>query len=206
MGASLAAHLRNVDQVAIGFFGDGGANTGRVWEFVNLASAWRLPLVVVCENNLYAVETFVGRVMAGESIARRAEGFGLPARQVDGQDVAAMYRAVSEARRRAVAREGPTFIEALTYRHYAHGIGESDPYRTREEVAAWRGTRDPIVRLRAALAARGAMSEDEWAGLRKEVDAVVEDARDFAERSAWPDPATATRGVTSLAWSVGRNL
>ncbi|HEX4212465.1 MAG TPA: thiamine pyrophosphate-dependent enzyme [Candidatus Dormibacteraeota bacterium] len=201
MGASLGAHLRGSDQVAVGFFGDGGSNTGRVWEFTNLASMWHLPLIIVCENNLYAVETYVGRSMAGESIADRAAGFGLPAHRVDGQDVAAMHRAVTTARARARAGEGPSFIEALTYRYGPHGVGEQDPYRTREEVDTWRRTRDPIDRLRQALAQRGDLDDGRFEEMDRRVRDQVEQAIEFAGNSPWPDPATATQGVTGL---VGR--
>jgi pyruvate dehydrogenase E1 component alpha subunit len=204
MGAALAAQLRKADQVAVGFFGDGGANTGRVWEFVNLASMWRLPLIVVCENNLYAVETFVGRAMAGDSIAGRAAGFGLPAHRVDGQDVAALYRVVSGARRRAVAGEGPTFVEALTYRFGPHGVGEQEPYRSRDEVETWRQTRDPIERLRAALGERGDIDDSGYEQLDGRVRTQVQEAIAFAERSPWPDPSTATDGVTGLTAPDGR--
>ncbi len=124
MGAALAAKLRRSDQVCVGFFGDGGANTGRTWEFVNFAAMQGLPLIAVCENNQYAVETHIGRALAGTSIAERASGFGLPCRQIDGQDVAAVYRATVEARRRAAAGDGPSFIEAVTYRYHGHNTGE----------------------------------------------------------------------------------
>jgi TPP-dependent pyruvate/acetoin dehydrogenase alpha subunit len=117
MGSALAMHLRSQQAVAVGFFGDGGANTGRVWEFINLASLWKLPLIAVCENNLYAVETHISRAMAADSVAERARGFGLPSETVDGQDVLAVYDRARRARERALAGGGPTFIEALTYRY-----------------------------------------------------------------------------------------
>ena len=131
MGAALAAKLRGTGQVCVGFFGEGGANTGRTWEFVNFAATHALPLIVFCENNQYAVETFIGRAMTGGSIADRASGFGLPSVQVDGQDVCAVYRATREARDRAASGEGPTFIEAITYRYNGHNTGEIAAYRTR---------------------------------------------------------------------------
>ena len=153
MGAALAAQLRGSSQVAMGFFGDGGTNTGRTWEAVNMAALWKLPLIAFCENNLYAVETFIGRSAAGTSITDRASGFGLPAVQVDGQDVGAVYRAVREARDRAAQGGGPTFIEAQTYRYYGHNTGEVVTYRTAEEVETWKRQKDPIQRLWYRLAA-----------------------------------------------------
>ena len=130
MGAALAAKLRETGQVCVGFFGEGGANTGRTWEFVNFAAVQRLPLIAVCENNQYAVETYIGRSAAlADSIARRAEGFGLPSLQVDGQDVCAVYRATRAAHERARRGDGPTFIEAVTYRYHGHNTGEIANYR-----------------------------------------------------------------------------
>src|SRR5438067_6040762 len=148
MGAALAAKLRRTDQVCVGFFGEGGANTGRTWEAINFAAVQKLPLIAVCENNQYAVETFIGRSAALDgSIARRGAGFGLPAVQVDGQDVGAVYRATREARERAARGEGPTFIEAVTYRYRGHNTGEVANYREDEEIEHWRTTKDPIERL-----------------------------------------------------------
>jgi pyruvate dehydrogenase E1 component alpha subunit len=130
MGAALAAKLRGLEQVCVGFFGDGGANTGRTWEAVNFAASQRLPLIAICENNQYAVETYIGRALTGPSIAERAAGFGLPAVQINGQDVCAVYRATTEARERAASGGGPTFIEAQTYRYRGHNTGEVAGYRT----------------------------------------------------------------------------
>jgi pyruvate dehydrogenase E1 component alpha subunit len=206
MGASLASKMRELDQVALGFFGDGGANTGRVWEMINLASIWKLPLIVICENNLYAVETHVARATASETIAGRAAGFGLPAMQVDGQDVTAMYRATRAARERAAAGEGPTFIEALTYRYKGHNTGDNETYRTSDEVDEWRRTKDPIVRLTGALEDAGILPEVELDELVQSVRATVAEAVDFAERSPWPDVSTAGDRVTGLSKSAALSL
>ena len=153
MGAALAAKLRSSGQVCVGFFGEGGANTGRTWEAINFATTQQLPLIAFCENNQYAVETYIGRAIAGPSIAERAAGFGLPAVQIDGQDVCAVYRATVEARERARSGGGPTFVEAITYRYHGHNTGEIAEYRTEQEVEHWRSTRDPIDGLRRALEA-----------------------------------------------------
>src|SRR6201989_1590954 len=106
IGSALAMKMRSQQAVAVGYFGDGGANTGRVWEFINLAALWKLPLIAVCENNLYAVETHISQAMAGESVAARASGFGLPAETVDGQDVMAVHDLVRRARSRALTGQG----------------------------------------------------------------------------------------------------
>ena len=203
LGAALAKSYRHEPAVAAGFFGDGGANTGRVWEFVNLAAAWRLPLLVVCENNGYAVETRVADAMAGESIAARAAGFGLPAVQVDGQDVAAVHAAAAVAVDRARTGEGPSFIEALTYRHLGHDIGERGQYRTAEEVAWWEANRDPIARLRAALTSRGDLDEAGYEKAAAAAKARVDAAVAAAEAAPPPDPATVTDGVTATDLKVG---
>lgn len=202
LGAAFAQSYRGNGHCAAGFFGDGGANTGRVWEFVNLAAAWRLPLIVVCENNGYAVETRIDDAMAGESIADRASGFGLPALQVDGQDVAALHRAAGQAADRARDGGGPTFIEALTYRHLGHDIGERGQYRTAEEVEWWQANRDPIARLRAALQRSGGLDEAGFQELAGGAAARVRDAVGFAESSPLPDPATVADGVTGLPLKV----
>jgi pyruvate dehydrogenase E1 component alpha subunit len=203
MGASIACHLRGENRVAVGIFGDGGANTGRIWESVNLAAVWKLPLIIVCENNLYAVETETEQLTGGGSISRRAEGFGLPVRVVDGQDVAEMYRATLEARARASRGEGPTFIEANTYRYEGHNTGQIINYRTKEQVEVWRATKDPIRRLQIALDEAGVRDGVTFEGMLKTARATVQDAIDFAEKSPFPDPGTATRDVTSVDLGLG---
>jgi TPP-dependent pyruvate/acetoin dehydrogenase alpha subunit len=187
MGAALGMHLQGQDRVAVGYVGDGGANTGRTWEFINLAALWQLPFVAICENNLYAVETHISSSMAGGSIADRAAGFGLPSVTVDGQDVLAIYTATREARDRALAGKGPTFIEALTYRYEGHNVGDVQNYRDAAEVNSWRDAKDPIDLLRRMLTARGDIDDDDYAALQEQANDTVADAIDFAERSPWPD-------------------
>jgi TPP-dependent pyruvate/acetoin dehydrogenase alpha subunit len=199
LGAAFAQGYRQDGHCAAGFFGDGGANTGRVWEFVNLAAAWKLPLIVVCENNGYAVETPINAAMAGESVASRASGFGLPSVQVDGQDVVALHRVAAEAAERARSGGGPTFIEALTYRHLGHDIGERGQYRTTEEVEWWQTNRDPINRMRAALDKAGELDEAGFSELAAAATARVKDAVEYADGSPLPDPATVADGVTGIS-------
>jgi TPP-dependent pyruvate/acetoin dehydrogenase alpha subunit len=205
MGAALGAMLRASGQVAVGIVGDGGANTGRTWESVNLAAVWRLPLIVVCENNLYAVETPTESMTGGGSIAARAAGFGLPAVVVDGQDLVAMARAVAAARVRAAAGEGPTFIEARTYRYEGHSTGQVITYRTADEVREWRETRDPIDRVRFALTEAGSLTEEAFSALVGEVRAQIDAAVAFAEASPDPDPDDATRDVTAMDLRLGNH-
>jgi TPP-dependent pyruvate/acetoin dehydrogenase alpha subunit len=193
MGSALAMRLQKRSAVAVGYVGDGGANTGRTWEFVNLAALWKLPFIGICENNLYAVETHISRSMAGESIAGRAAGFGLPAVVVDGQDILAVHAATSEARERALSGEGPTFIEARTYRYEGHNVGDVQNYRAKSEVSSWREAQDPIDRLRRRLTEGGDLDEPGYAALERQADEAVADAIRFAERSPWPDTGTVDR-------------
>jgi TPP-dependent pyruvate/acetoin dehydrogenase alpha subunit len=196
MGAALACQLRG-EGVAVGFVGDGGLNVGRTWEAANLAVIWDLPLVIVCENNMYAVETRFDLVLGGGSAVRRAEGFGLASVSVDGQDVAAVYRAVHEAAERARSGGGASFVEARTYRYEGHNTGQVITYRTDDEVADWR-LRDPINRFSAALAAAGLIGEGDIAELDRRAMEQVDEAVAFAESSPFPDLSTATDNVTSL--------
>jgi pyruvate dehydrogenase E1 component alpha subunit len=203
MGAALAAKLGKTGQVCVGFFGEGGANTGRTWESVNFAAVQKLPLIAFCENNQYAVETFIGRSAALDgSIAKRAAGFGLPSVQVDGQDVCAVYRATREARERAARGEGPSFIEAQTYRYHGHNTGEVANYREEQEIERWRRTKDPIERLRRALESAGRLEPGRFDALAAKAKEVVEDAIRFADESPPPEPETATFGVTALPFDA----
>jgi len=202
MGAALGMKLQSQCLVAVGFFGDGGVNTGRVWESVNLAALWGLPLIAVCENNLYAVETHISDSMAGTSIADRAAGFGLLAETVDGQDIVAVYGAVRRARERALAGGGPTFLEMRTYRYEGHNVGDVQNYRAAAEVADWRANRDPIGRLRQRLEGTGALGPGGYDAAGQRAREVVDDAIAFAEASAWPDTADAARNWPPLPVSA----
>jgi TPP-dependent pyruvate/acetoin dehydrogenase alpha subunit len=202
MGAALAAKLRHSGQVCVGFFGEGGANTGRTWEAINFATTQQLPLIAFCENNQYAVETYIGRAIAGPSIAERAAAFGLPSLQIDGQDVCAVYRATVQASERARSGGGPTFLEAITYRYHGHNTGEVAEYRTEEEVDRWRSTRDPIDGLRRALEEAGQLDAGGYVHLVENARRVVADAIAFAEASPRPDPKSAASGVLSLPFDA----
>lgn len=199
LGAALGANIRHTDQVALGFFGDGGANTGRVWEFVNLATVWRLPLIVACENNLYAVETVSQALTGGGDIAQRASGFGLPSKHVDGQDLLAVHGAVRDAAERARSGEGPTFLEFETYRYKGHNSGEVISYRTETEVQEWRSSRDPIERFIVLLTDAQLLTDEALHAMRERVQEDIEAAVQYAEESLWPDPSTAAENVS--AWS-----
>ena len=196
LGAALGARQLGLDRVAVGFFGDGGANVGRVWEFINLATVWNLPLVAICENNLYAVETPSASVTGGTSVTDRARGFGLPSEQVDGQDVVAVFEAMSRAVERARSGGGPSFLELMTYRYQGHNTGENAKYRTDEEIELWRTSKDPIEQLTAKLIVDGALTDDALDALTTRADATVAAAVDFAEASQCSDLSTAAENVS----------
>ncbi len=154
-GAAWSAKLRGTGQVAVAFFGDGATNIGAFHEALNLAAVWKLPVLFVCENNLYMEYTSIGTVTAvSQPAAGRAPAYGLPAEVVDGNDVVAVRNAVSRAAARARAGDGPTVIEALTYRQYGHSRTDPGKYRPQEEVDAWL-RRDPLTVLADRLKTGG---------------------------------------------------
>lgn len=144
-GAGLSARLRKSSQVTVCFFGDGASNQGTFHEAINIAAAFDLPVVYVCENNLYAVGTRQSQVRKVEDIADRGVGYGIPGLAIDGNDVIAVYEACQEAVDRARAGRGPTLIECKTYRWRTHFEGEPDTYRPLEEVEAWLNTMCPTL-------------------------------------------------------------
>ena len=184
-GAALANRIRRTDRVVIAFFGDGGANQGVVHESLNLAAVWKLPIIYLCENNQYALSTASTRTTAGESIAGRAAAYGIPGVRVDGNDVLAVYEATKTAVARARAGQGPTLIEAVTYRWGGHSMRANLPdYRTKEEEREWM-EKDPIARLRAELERRGA-TVMKLKELEESVELELDRAVAFATASAEP--------------------
>jgi 2-oxoisovalerate dehydrogenase E1 component len=186
-GAALANRLRNTDRVVISFFGDGGANQGVVHESMNLAAVWRLPIVFLCENNQYALSTASTRTTAGESIAGRAAAYGIPGVRIDGNDVLAVYEAVRAAVERARRGDGPSLVEALTYRWGGHSMRANLPdYRTREEEREWM-ERDPVARFRHELVdTRRATTLMRLKELEESVEAELDHAVEFGRASAEP--------------------
>lgn len=186
-GAAFASRLRKTGVVAAAFFGDGGANQGVLHETMNLAAIWKLPLLLVCENNQYAVTTPVSYATAGPGIAARAAGYGMPGMVVDGMDVAAVYEAAREAVDRARAGEGPTLLECRAYRFHGHFTAERAlgiSYRSAEEMDQWK-QRDPVTACGAALDAASRAAIDQ------EVEDLLEEAATFARESPWPSPEEA---------------
>ena len=186
-GAALSAQIRGTNQVCISFFGDGASNQGTFHESINLASIWRLPVVFIAENNLYAETTPQKFAMNIQSIAERAVAYGIPGVKVDGNDVIAVYHAVDEAVKRAREGLGPTLIECLTYRWRGHHEGDSIPYRTKEEFECWM-KKDPIKRFREKIIDMGLLNKDGTDIIEEECLKEVETAYIFAEGCPEPDP------------------
>ena len=196
-GAGYSFKLLKSDRVSVGFFGDGAVNNGAFHEGVNMAAIWDLPVIYVCENNLYATEVPFSYATRNTDVAERAQSYGIPGVAVDGNDVLAVFEAAGEAVRRARAGHGPTLLECRTYRTRPHAEGIRDAgYRTQDEVNDWK-TRDPIVALRAWLLAHDAASEEEIAAIDDEIKATVADAQKFATESPFPAPETATAYIFS---------
>jgi pyruvate dehydrogenase E1 component alpha subunit len=198
VGAAWSARLRGTDQVAVAFFGDGTTNIGAFHEALNLAAIWRLPVIFVCENNLYMEYTPIAAVTSVPNpAADRAAANGMPGEVVDGNDVVAMATAMWTAAERARAGEGPTVIEARTYRHYGHSRSDPAKYRPAEEVEAWL-ERDPLIVLGAHLRELGVddeMISQAGAAAEQTVAAAV----DAAKAAPEADPAEAFTDV----WADG---
>lgn len=185
-GAALAGQLRGRGQVAVAFFGDGAANQGVLHETMNLAQAWNLPLVFVCENNQYALSTPYRRTTAGPAIVARAAGYGMPGIQVDGNDAEQVYFAARDAIAKARGGEGPTFIEAHTYRWGQHSMRVNLPeLRPEDEMHDWK-LRDPIRRVETLLLERGIASKDVIARMREEVAESIDAAERYGRESPQP--------------------
>ena len=189
LGWGLAAKKRSKGQVCVAFFGDGGSNRGTLHEAMNLASVWKLPIVWVCHNNLYAQFMPVKDSYSREDIADLATGYNMPGVVVDGQDVIAVHEAVQAAVERARGGEGPSLIECKTYRFRAHSEGADTVHygpRPEEEIEAWK-KRDPVVLFREKLMEQGILTEAELAKIDTEADAEMEEAEQFAMESPVPD-------------------
>jgi len=193
-GAALSVKLRKTDQVVACFFGDGASNQGTFHESLNMAAIWRLPVLFVCENNLYAMGTRQTRVMLIENIAERAAAYGMPGITVDGNDVLAVYQAAKEAVERARKGEGPTLLECKTYRHRGHSRMDPAKYRPKEEVEEWL-KKDAIKRFRSKLMEMNVLSENEADEIERTIVSDVEKAVKFALESPYPAPEEALEDV-----------
>jgi pyruvate dehydrogenase E1 component alpha subunit len=193
VGAGLSCKLKYPERVTVCFFGDGASNQGTFHEGINMASVWDLPVVFVCENNLYAMGTRQSMVMNIEDISQRAAGYGIPGVTVDGNDVMAVYEEAQTAVARARNGEGPTLLECKTYRHKGHSRFDPAKYRPQEEVAEWMA-RDPVESFREKLLDKG-IPEEFLHKIESTVEAEIEEAVEFAQESPLPEPEDALKDV-----------
>lgn len=193
-GAAFASKYRrdalgdaSSDLVSACFFGDGAANNGQFFECLNMAALWKLPMIYVVENNKWAIGMSHERATSVPEIFKKGAAFGMHGVEVDGMDVLAVYRVAKEAVARARAGEGPTLIEALTYRFRGHSLADPDELRAKEEKEFW-FARDPIKKLGVYLVEQGLATQDELTALDREIQSVVDDSVEFAENSPEPNP------------------
>jgi acetoin:2,6-dichlorophenolindophenol oxidoreductase subunit alpha len=188
-GAAFSAKARGTDQVAVCFFGEGALGQGVLYEVMNMAALWKLPVVYVCENNSYNEYTHYLETTAGD-IGRRPAAFGIPVEEVDGQDARAVYAATLRAVERARRGEGPGFLVCETYRYHGHHVGDVDRayYRSGEEEERWKSGRDPLRLLGAWIVERGFAEEADLERIAHEVEAEVGAAAEHALEAPFPDP------------------
>jgi len=187
-GSALSAKRLGTDDVTVCFFGDGATAQGLLYEVMNMAALWHLPVIYACENNGYSEYTRTDEIAAGSIIAR-AEAFGIEAHQVDGQDVLAVNDLTRKLVERCRKGEGPFFIELKTYRYHGHHVGDinREYYRSKEEEKDWKENRDPIVRFRSWLVGEGLASEEEIEAMNAEIKDDAEAAVAYALEAKYPD-------------------
>ena len=188
-GAAFSIKYRNKEQVVLSFFGDAATNQGVFHESLNMAALWKLPIVFVCENNLFAVSTRVSRTCPTRNIADKADAYGIPKMIVDGMNVFDVKTATGQAVHAARQGKGPTFIECKTYRFHGHGTSGDCPYRSKEEEEHWK-QKCPIETLKEKLLKDRVITNGEYLRLLQEVRLTIDKAVRFAEDSPYPDPET----------------
>jgi len=201
-GLGLAFKLKKSDQVALCFFGEGASNEGAFHEGLNFAAVQKLPIIYLCENNIYGASTPFDKTSLVPNVADRVAGYGIPSVIVDGMDVVAVKAAVSTARERAARGDGPTLVEAKTYRFAGHSRGDARGYRTREEEAEWK-QKDAIDRLALAITCTGLGTDEDLARVLDGVNAELEDAIEFSRSSPDPDPAEALTDTYATPITIG---
>jgi acetoin:2,6-dichlorophenolindophenol oxidoreductase subunit alpha len=195
-GAAFSAKQRGTSQVAVCFFGEGALGQGLVYEVLNMAALWTLPVIYVCENNMYNEYTHYLEVTAGDILAR-PRAFGIEACEVDGQDVRAVYANATALVERAREGGGPAFLLCNTYRYHGHHVGDVDRayYRPKAEEDLWRSERDPLALLGVWLQAQGFAGEDELQTIEEEARGEIASGLAFALEASFPDPSQATTDV-----------
>ena len=187
-GSAFSAKLRGADDVTVCFFGDGATAQGLLYEVMNMAALWKLPIIYACENNGYSEYTPTAEIAAG-SITARAQAFGIEAFQVDGQDVLAVNELAQALVARCRAGEGPFFVELFTYRYHGHHVGDinREYYRSKDEERDWKDNRDPIVRFGSWLVDQQIAAEDEIQAMQADITADATAAVDYALNAKYPD-------------------
>ena len=186
-GIAKGIKMKGGDEISICFLGDAANNQGVFHESLNMAKVWDLPVLYVCENNLYGIGTRIDRSTAVIDQYKRVSGYDIPSKQVDGQDIDIVYAAAQEAIDHVRSGKGPYFLELMTYRYRGHSMSDSNAYRTKEEERMW-GTRDPIIILRDRLIEAGEITEDDYKQMDSEILTEIEDdVIKFAEES--PEPS-----------------
>jgi pyruvate dehydrogenase E1 component alpha subunit len=185
-GVGMAIKYKEENCVVATFFGDGATNAGAFHESLNVAAAWKLPIIFICENNFFAIGTALERVAPSKELYKRVKAYALPSERVDGMDVLAVREAMERAVERAREGEGPSFIEAVTYRYRGHSMADPDDYRTKREEKIWK-ERDPIIKMAQHLRDKAIISPDDLKELQNEVNAQVDASLQFAEESPWPE-------------------
>ena len=193
-GAALAIQRQKREAVVLAFFGDGAANQGAFHESLNMAAIWKLPVVYVCENNLYAMSTPFAQAFAIDRVAVRADAYGMPGVTADGNDLETVVATTRSAAERARAGGGPSLVEFLTYRLTGHSRGDPRIYRTREEEAEW-AEKCPIARLRQKLLDAGVLDEAGDTNVHAEVEAELDEAEAFSEACEVDGPETLSEGL-----------
>jgi pyruvate dehydrogenase E1 component alpha subunit len=186
-GCALACKMMGLDRVVVSFFGDGASNTGAFHEGVNMGAIWNLPIVYVCENNLYGASTHVSKVMKIKDIAERASSYGIPGKVVDGNDVFSVYQVAREAILRAREGKGPTLLECKTYRRGGHSRSDACRYRPKEEENFWL-EKDPISRAKERLIQMGILTLEKVEEIEEKVRKEIDQAIEYARKSPFPRP------------------
>ena len=204
-GIGFAIQYQGESSIAVVMFGDGAVDEGAFHESLNLASLWKLPVVFYCENNQYSMGMAVTKAWAVPSLEPRAAAYGMAYERVDGMDLLAVREMMRRAAERARTGEGPTLVESLTYRFRGHSMADPAYYRTRDEEARWRSSRDPIALFEAKLKEHDIITDDEINSAIERADAVVEECAKFAEESPVPDPDdlysdVLADGTGAIAW------
>lgn len=195
-GAALSAKKRGSDQVAVCFFGEGALGQGLLYEVMNMASLWKLPIIYVCENNMYNEYTHYSEALAGE-VTARAKAFGIYSETIDGQDVQLVYETAQRLVERARHGEGPAFLECMTYRYYGHHVGDISRtyYRSKEEEQEWRDKRDPLKILADRLVAGKLTDQSVLDKIQADVKFEVEKGMQFAIDAPYPDVSEVNQHV-----------